>query len=104
MTLNQWVSGSSPGGGGTENPATSHESWIFLAFSGQICSPFPNYYGQGNKWNVQFRLASIEFALQWGDDGGVFAWGESLSEVQFKGLQELKVPVPVQTEIQRESP
>ena len=29
MTLNQWVPGSSPGGR-TENPATSHESWIFF--------------------------------------------------------------------------
>jgi hypothetical protein len=30
-TVNQWVPGSSPPpGGGTENPATFHESWIFL--------------------------------------------------------------------------
>jgi hypothetical protein len=29
LTLNQWVPGSSPGGR-TENPATSHEGWIFL--------------------------------------------------------------------------
>jgi hypothetical protein len=29
MTLNQWVPGSSPGGC-TENPVSSHESWIFF--------------------------------------------------------------------------
>jgi hypothetical protein len=28
-TLNQWVPGSSPGGC-TENPVSSHESWIFF--------------------------------------------------------------------------
>ena len=29
LTLNQWVPGSSPGGR-TENPVSSHESWIFF--------------------------------------------------------------------------
>jgi hypothetical protein len=29
LTLNQWVPGSSPGGC-TENPVSSHESWIFF--------------------------------------------------------------------------
>jgi hypothetical protein len=29
LTNNQWVPGSSPGGA-RKNPATSHESWIFL--------------------------------------------------------------------------